>query len=221
MSSVLDTYLGWETLPHLTGCKRPALDIGWRRSEHTYRRHRGFGEPHHNHKCQDEYCETHGNTFTEIRVRIVCTSCGAARVLTGEDTDDTRDTPTSSARLGYGLPPRQKAGLLLWPATPWLDFGDRRDEPHDFVVTRTGVKTVTAKAIVGTLTQGDGKLRGRIWACLAAPDPEGQFGFSTPLRFAYCNDGRGRGGSPLRSVGAAARWVAARLAEYEATGGAV
>lgn len=215
MRSVLDTYVGWDKPEHLKGCRRPAWDIGIRTEEKEYRRYRGFGEPVHKHGCTDEYCR-HGDSFDKTVVRIVCTSCGAARVITGERTEDTRDTQTNTERLGYGLAPRQQAGLLLWPAKPAMGY-DLVDELHDFVLTRTGVKQVTADAVVGTLIQGQGRRGGRLWTALAVPDPEGEYGFLQPVRFAQRNDGRG--GAPLRTLGTAARWVAARLAE-QTTGGA-
>ena len=219
MKSALDTYLGWDTPEHFKGCKRPAWDVAVRRDTHEYRRDRGFGEPPVRHSCPDEYCE-HGNSFAKVSVRIVCTSCGAAQLVTGEESDDTGNSTTSTKYLAYGLPPRQAGGLLLWPARPWLDRGRANDpEPHDFVVTRTGVKNVTEDVIVGQLTQGHGKLRGLVWAALAVPDPDGQYGFGQPVRFVRCNDGRGNGGSPLRTVTTAARWVGAQLAEHQVKAG--
>lgn len=219
MKSALDTYLGWETPQHFKGCKRPAWDVAVRSDKREYRRDRGFGEPPLAHSCPDEHC-MHGNSFAQTTVRIVCLSCGAAQLVTGEDTGDTGASTTSTKRLAYGLPPRRVAGLLLWPAEPWLDFGRALDpEPYDFVVTRTGVKRVTEDVVVGQLTQGRGKLGGVVWAALAVPNPEGQYGYGQRIRWVQCNDGRGTGGSPLRTVTAAARWVGARFAERKAQAG--
>lgn len=219
MVSPLDSYLGWEQPQHFVGCKRPVWDIGIRTEEREYRYH-GHGEPPLKHSCPDEYCG-HGNVFDATVVRVVCTSCGAARVITGEQTSDTGSTTTSTKALGYGLPPRRLAGLLLWPGQPWLNLGRALDEePHDFVVTRAGVRQVTQDTVVGQLTQGRGKRGGLVWAALAVPDPNGQYGLAQPVRFAHANDGRDRGGSVLRTVPAAARWVAARLAEQQSAGGA-
>lgn len=219
MISILDTYLGWETPEHHKGCRKPVWDIGIRTEVDEYRRSPGFGEPVHKHQCGDgEYCG-HGNSFDRTVVRLVCWSCGSARVITGEKTAETSDSTTSTKDLGYGLPARQVASLLLWPAQP--AYGRVLvDEPYDFVVTRTRVKQVTQDTVVGYITQGRGERGGRLWTALAVPDPEGQYGFLQPVRFAQSNDGRGRGGAPLRSIGAAARWVAACLAEQQTTGGA-
>jgi hypothetical protein len=217
--SPLDTYLGWDQPQHHTGCKRPQWDVGVRRDERAYRHHYN-GEPPLKHNCPEEECR-HGNSFTEVMVRIVCTSCGAAQVVTGEDTPDTGMTTTSTKTLGYGLAPRQAAGLLLWPGQPWLDFGRALDdEPHDFVVTRTRVKQVTKDTVVGQLTQSRGGRGGVVWTALAVPDPQGQFGYGQRIRFVHANDGRGRGGSALRTVAAAAKWIGARLAEKQPSGGA-
>ncbi|WP_329338536.1 hypothetical protein OG866_26950 [Streptomyces sp. NBC_00663] len=221
MRSTLDTYLGWETLRHFDGCKRPLVKIAWRRDENEYRRDpdRGFGGSSVNHSCTTEYC-AHGNSFTKLTVRIVCITCTAAQVITGEATEDTGISTTTTKHLGYGLAPRQAAGLLLWPGMPWIDVGRMgSEEPHDFVVTRTGVKTVTQDVVVGQITQGRGKLGGLVWTALAVPDPEGRYGFGRPVHYMHRNDGRGDGGSPLRTVKSAARWVAARLAEHGAQGG--
>ncbi|WP_406262514.1 hypothetical protein OIA45_39620 [Streptomyces chartreusis] len=217
MISALDTYLGWDRPRHHKGCKRPQWDVAVRRDEHTARACY-YGDEPLKHSCPDEYC-AHGNSFTKLTVRIVCTSCGAAQLVTGEDTSDTGDSATSTSDLGYGLPPRQAAGLLLWPGQPWLRFGRAAsDERHDFVVTRAKAKRVTADVVVGQITQGRGKQGGLVWAACAVPDPEGSFGYGQQLRWAHANDGRGRSGSPLRTVTAAARWIGARLAEQQ-TGG--
>ncbi|WP_405930353.1 hypothetical protein [Streptomyces sp. NBC_00827] len=219
MISPLDTYLGWEQPQHHTGCKRPQWDVAVRREERAHRFHYN-GEPPLKHDCPEEDCR-HGNSYDQTVVRLVCMSCGAAQVITGEDTPATGVSTTSTKTLGYGMAPRQAAGLLLWPGQPWLDFGRlSSDEPHDFVVTRAKAKKVTKDAVVGQLTQSRGKLGGVVWTALAVPDPEGQFGFGQHIRWAHANDGRGRGGSPLRSVTAAARWVGARLAEPASAGGA-
>ncbi|MEU4165614.1 hypothetical protein AB0F46_01850 [Streptomyces sp. NPDC026665] len=215
MISPLDTYLGWEKPEHNPGCKRPSWEIGFRMEEDKFR-YRGYGEERPQHKCPDESCE-HGNTFKKMVVRIVCKSCGAAHMLTGESTRDTRISTTSAEVLGYGLAPRRVAGLLLWPGHPWLELEElRSDEPHDFVVTRTGVEEVTEDTAVGQITQSRGDRGGIVWTALAVPDPEGQYGYGQRIRWAHANDGRGRGGSPLRSVGSAARWIGARLAEQPA-----
>lgn len=221
MPSALDTYLGWEQPQHRRECARPAWDVAVRTDEgEPYSRPHHFGDPPLTHSCPDEDCR-HGNWFGRITVRIVCHSCGAAHVVSGERTDESRDRTVTTRETAYGLPPRRAAGLLLWPARPWLDRCLRDEaEPHDFVVTRSKVREVTEDTVVGQLTLGRGKLGGLVWAALAVPDPKGEFGFGQPIRWAQCNDGRGRGGSPLRSVGAAARWVAARLAEQQSVGGA-
>lgn len=218
MISPLDTYLGWEQPEHFTGCRRPAWDVGMRTEREEFRR--GGGNPERRHSCPDENCG-HGPRYDKVVVRLVCHSCGSAHVISGEQTGiDTRTAATSTNAIGYGLPPRQAAGLLLWAGHPWLGgdgWGDelRGGEPHDFVVTRPKVKQVTADVVVGQITQSRGGRGGVVWTALAVPDPQGQFGFGQHLRWAHANDGRGRGGSPLRSVAAAARWIGARLAEQK------
>ncbi|MFI1535534.1 hypothetical protein [Streptomyces anandii] len=206
----LDTYLGWEQPQHHDGCRRPAWEVGVRTEEGVVRSGGHMGEIV-KHACTDEHC-AHGSTFSQTVVRVVCLSCGAAQVITGEDTEDTGVSTTSTQWLGYGLKPRQVAGLLLWPAQPWLHMGRANDpEPYDFVVTRTGVKAVTQDVIVGQITQACGTQGGVVWTALAVPDPDGEYGYGQRLRYAYANDGRGQGGKPLRTVTAAARWITTHL----------
>jgi hypothetical protein len=218
VNSVLDTYLGWEQPRHMDGCKRPAWEVGIR-AESRVLRPREFGESPLSHSCPDGDCG-HGNTFEQTMVRLVCRSCGAAHVVTGEATADTGQAITSTKTLGYGMPPRRVAGLLLWPGQPWLPYGRALDEePHDFVVTRGDAEAVTEDSTVGQIIQGRGGRGGVVWTALAVADASGQFGYGQRLRFRYDNDGRGRGGRPLRTVGTAARWIAAHLGEQSAAAG--
>jgi len=217
VTSALDSYLGWEKPGHRRGCAKPAWDVSLRTEEKKYR-HVDYVEAPLKHECPDEYCR-HGNSFDRAVVRIVCYSCGAARVITGEKTEDTGESITSATHLGYGLPPRKVAGLLLWPGIPWLDVGRLREaEPHDFVVTRLKTKEVTKDTLVGQISQSRGDRGGVVWTALAVPSPTGQFGYVSAVSFEHANDGRGRGGSPLRSVAAAARWIGTRLAEQPEAG---
>ncbi|MFC8676716.1 hypothetical protein ACFUEN_29025 [Streptomyces griseorubiginosus] len=214
MKSPLDTYLGWEQPRHHNDCARPVWDIGIRTEEGVVRSGGHMGEIV-KHACTDEFC-THRGTFDQTVVRLVCKSCGMAQVISGEKTEDTGISDTGTKWLGYGLKPRQAVGLLLWPAEPWLSFGRGvSDEPYDFVVTRAKVKTVTEDTVVGQITQGRGKHNGLVWTALAVPDPAGRYGAGQRLKWVHANDGRGRGGTPLRTITGAARWIGARLDEQE------
>jgi hypothetical protein len=222
VTSALDTYLGWEKPQHRRDCKKSAWDVSVRVLEREYRRGHGFhGEPVVTHACADkEYCE-HGATYDATVVRIVCVSCGVAQVISGEKTVDTGETLTSTKWLGYGLPPRRASGLLLWPGTPWLTPGRAESaEPHDFVVTRLRVTEVTEATVVGQISQSRGDRGGVVWTALAVPSDTGQFGYVQRLRFEHANDSRGRGGRPLRTVNAAARWIGEHLAEQPKRGAA-
>ncbi|MFI5995896.1 hypothetical protein ACIBAC_29100 [Streptomyces sp. NPDC051362] len=214
MISPLDTYIGWDRPMHNKLCKRPEWDISWRTEERKDRYHYRGDDPL-KHKCAQEDC-THLNYYDEKVVRVVCKSCGAAHIITGEQTSDTGESTTSTKYLGYGLQPRQVSGLLLWPGHPYLEFGRLgTTEPHDFVLTRTKVKEVTEATVVGQITQSRGERGGIVWTALAVPDPGGQFGYGQKIRWAHANDGRGRGGTPLRSVGSATRWIGERLTEAQ------
>ncbi|MFF0138026.1 hypothetical protein ACFYRN_16515 [Streptomyces sp. NPDC005227] len=219
MISPLDTYLGWDELEHFAGCKRPEWKIGTRTEEDFRHVPYGFRDETlpAKHACPNEECD-HSSKFEKTTTRIVCFSCGVVHLISGEDT---RTRMTNTRDIGYGLTPRTVAGLLLWPGQPWLDFGRlSSDEPHDFVVTRAKVKEVTAEDVIGQVVLGTGARRGFVWTALATADPKGQYGYGGPVRFLHANDGRGRGGKPLRTVTAAARWVGARLAEAQTESGA-
>lgn len=207
MNRVEDSYLGWELLAHLAGCARPVWTVDVRTAD-AYRRDRRhyFDEPGPPHSCPDEDC-SHGPRFRETTVRVVCTACGAAHLITGEHTEDTGRTDTSTRHLGYGLPPRRMAGLWLYPGQPWLDLGRAHSEwPHDFLVTAAKVARVTAPDVVGTITQVRGHRGGVRWAACAVPDEDGEYGMATeahPFRWAAATDS-------LRTVAAAAKWIAAQ-----------
>lgn len=203
MTTALGTYLGWDLLAHRPDCKRPSWVVDIKTVGHTGR---PFHEGDQKHACPNEDCG-HASSFEETTVRIVCPSCETAYVITGEDV---RHGTTPLRYLRYGLPPRKLAGLYLWPAEPWLDFGRlSSDEPHDFVVTGARVDRVTAADVVGVITQGRGKRGGILWAATAVQDPNGQYSglsYRSGIKFAAATD-------VPRTVAAAAKWCAARLAE--------
>lgn len=202
MTTVLDTYLGWELLAHRPTCKRPEWVVDVRDDDYQFR-DRDVGEPPHS--CPHEDCN-HANRFVETTVRIVCSSCGSVHLIRGEQT---RRTDTSTTYLGYGQEPRKAAGLYLWPGEPWLNFGRAVSaEPHDFVVTRRKVARVTEADVFGMITQGRGKRGAVRWAALAVPDPDGQYGYGSPVRFSRLSEEH-------RTVAAAAKWITAQLGEKD------
>lgn len=213
MRSVQETYLGWEELTHYKGCAKPGFEVSVRRNDDALRHHSGLAyEARVQHGCKGEYCG-HRNTFTEMVVRIVCRSCGAAEVITGEQTDDTGRSTMSTKALGYGLPPRRMAGLLLWPGDPWLSPGRAVSaEPHDFLVTRPGVKRVTKEDVAGQITQGRGKRGAVTWTAAAVPREDGPYGMLDKIRWAQVQDG-------LKTPAAAAKWISAELAAESGTSG--
>lgn len=207
MTTAIDTYLGWDQPEHFDGCKRPTWSVTFRRDERELRGRGGMEA----HDCANEACQ-HGDWYARTTVRVVCTSCQAALVVRGEDAGMSSGSAKNTTH-GYGLPPRRVAGLLLWPGEPYLNFGRlRSDEPYDLVVTRPGVKTVSEADIVGLIGQSIGKRHATTWTAAALPSPDGPYGVGQHIRWSKVSTD----GKPLRSVGAAARWVAARLAEAEA-----
>lgn len=205
MQRVEDSYLGWELLAHRPDCKRPQWTVDVRTAD-AHRYQPSFGEPIPGHSCPDEGCG-HGLRFRETTVRVVCTSCGVAHLIRGEDTEDTGSTSTSTRVIGYGLAPRRTAGLCLYPGHPWLDLGRALSSwPHDFLVTAERVARVTETDVVGTITQGRGTRGGARWAATAVPNQDGPYGIPGVhrVRFAHAVEG-------LRTVAAAAKWISAQL----------
>ncbi|WP_171111281.1 MULTISPECIES: hypothetical protein [unclassified Streptomyces] len=199
MTTVQATYLGWEQPEHLAACKRPQWLVDFRTDEGEFRE-RYSGDAH---KCPNDQCG-HADRYSRTTVRIVCPSCQAAFVFRGEG--DFSSGMTANTTHGYGLPPRKVAGLLLWPGEPFLNFGRlSSDEPYDFLVTRPGVTRVTRADVVGAIMQSRGKLGGVTWT--AATDPRDSKYLRGRIDWAR-NSG---GDKPLRSVTAAAKWIAAQL----------
>lgn len=213
MSTVQDTYLGWEALTHREDCKSPAWEIDLRARQDSWRYKASLArEERAEHKCADQFC-SHGNRFDELTVRIVCRSCGRAEVITGERNEDTGRSTTGTKWLGYGLPPRRTAGLWLWPGEPWLSVGRQAtDEPFDFLVTGERVERVTKETVVGQITQTRGKRGGVIWTAAAMPSDEGPYGVGLGhIRWGRVQEG-------LKTPAAAAKWIAAQLIEQGTDG---
>lgn len=211
MTAVQSTYLGWEQPQHAEGCKRPVWEVDIRRQEDAFRHRYGLAyEERPEHSCKDEHC-SHGNRFAEVTVRIVCRSCGMAELVTGEHTEDTGCTTTSTRALGFGLQPRRVAGVYLWPGEPHLNVGRAvSDEPYDFLVTAARVDRVTEADVVGQITQWRGKRGGVVWTAAAVPTERGPYGHGLGrIRWARVEEG-------LKTPTAAARWIAARLADAAA-----
>ncbi|MFJ6659674.1 hypothetical protein ACIQNG_25475 [Streptomyces sp. NPDC091377] len=199
MTSVLETYLGWEQPGHLAGCKRPSWLVDIRTDRDEFRGRDG-GDAH---KCANEECG-HGDRYERSTVRIVCPSCQAAVVVRGEDASVRRGT-VANLTHGYGLPARTVAGLLLWPGEPWLRLG-RYDsaEPYDFLVTGKGVTRPAEADVVGVITRRSGKRGGVVWSAAARPSPG---------RYSRFNWGVSNEDCPARTIAAAAKWIADRLSE--------
>jgi hypothetical protein len=208
VTTVQDTYLGWEQPEHLAGCKRPVWTVDFRTDPDEFRgRHDGDA-----HACPNDDCQ-HGDRYPRTTVRIVCTSCQTAVVIRGEECS-TSWGMTANTTYGYGLPPRRVAGLLLWPGEPFLNIGRlNSDEPYDLLVTRTGVKRVTRADVVGVIMQTRGKRNAVTYS--AATDPRDNEHMRGRIDWARRSSDDGT----LRTVTAAARWIGARLAEQH-TGGA-
>ncbi|MCX4787663.1 hypothetical protein OG369_16160 [Streptomyces sp. NBC_01221] len=186
---VQDTYLGWRELGHGPDCPRPSWTVDVRDDEH-YRS--TYGGAVARHSCPNEDCD-HDGSYPRTTVRVVCRTCHAAHVISGESGSSRRTTTRST---GFGEAPRRVAGLYLWPGQPWFD-----DDPHEFLVTRSKPERVRPADVVGKIHEGRGPRGGKQFSAVALPRPNGTYGIGT-LRWARVKEG-------LPSCSAAAKWIAA------------
>lgn len=205
-NSARDTYLGWTELAHLDGCKKPIWEIDTRVDYDVWRdRSRGSDIDH---RCVDEECDAHGKRYTRTTVRMVCRSCGTARLLAG----DARLTPTTTAYLGYGQQPRRMGQLLLWPGPPFSDLafsvpGER--EPYELLVTGPGVRRPRREDLLGHITQVWTPRHALRYSANAGLSPDGEYGWGE-FRWSAAAE-------RLKTVSAAARWIAAQTITRTAT----
>jgi hypothetical protein len=192
-----DSYLGWDTLDHFEGCARPAWTVDVKTEYDAYRyRDRESTAPH---SCPDEACG-HGPRYERTTLRVVCLSCTRLHVIASET--GLRVTPAQ--HTGYGLPPERKHGLLLWPGEPLLTYGRlAAEEPFDYLVTHPRGTRPTKETVVGEITQARGQRGAVLYAAVARLDPAGEYGYG---EYRWANAVMG-----LRSVGAAAKWIAAAV----------
>ncbi|MDT0476206.1 hypothetical protein RM863_29185 [Streptomyces sp. DSM 41014] len=127
MELIEQTYLHPTPLTHAVGCPTaPAWDVVDVLETPAGRVALTGYEPH---RCPTEGCG-HEREFSRLQVRVRCTGCDIAHIITGEAL--TRHCTTTAA-LGWGQPPQQHAGLWVWPGEPTLPGRD----PNQYLVTRT------------------------------------------------------------------------------------
>ncbi|MFI7239312.1 hypothetical protein [Streptomyces cyaneofuscatus] len=206
MTQLLNTYLAWAELAHAPDCAAPqwAVDI---RTERDVYRSVTHGTPH---ACPTPECG-HSDRYEKVSVRIVCSSCGRAHILSADaSADSIRQTSTKA--LGYGCPPKKAGGVWLYPGEPRLfGWGHGEDgEPEGYLVTRTRVDRVTADNVIGAIYKDQGPRRGVKWAATAVPAADGEYGYG-PVRWTRLQE-------DLRSFTAAAKWIAAQGKDTGAAG---
>ncbi|MFE7131919.1 hypothetical protein ACFVIM_13750 [Streptomyces sp. NPDC057638] len=196
--TVQETYLGFRELAHARDCLRPAWTADVREDD-AYRS--AYGGPAGPHSCCHEECD-HGGLYQRTTLRLICFSCQAAYLLSGEGSLHR----TTTRATGVGQPPRQVAGLFLWPGEPWYD-----EDPRAWLVTRSRTDRVRATDAVGEIHRERGPRGGRQFAAVALPSPHGPYGIGL-IRWERAREGFG-------SVAAAAKWIAQLLAEGDEAGG--
>jgi hypothetical protein len=203
LKAVEASYLGWRSLTHLSGCRRPSWEAHVREDEEARDDAPG------GHSCRDEFC-SHRDMYERTSVRLVCRSCGRAHVLSGEAVGDWSTTTSST---GHGMPPKRRAGLLLWPSQPYASAGrldPQHPYPHDWFVTRAGVTRPVETDLVGLiiLRPGPGSVR---WTACADPASADEIETGSAMPVAGSDRWWTHTTSDCRSPGAAAKWIEAQL----------
>ncbi|MDX2696238.1 hypothetical protein, partial [Streptomyces ipomoeae] len=162
------TYFGWDQLTHTTTCQEPSWDVD---VSHTLTT-RPLADSAITHGCPDQHC-THSGALDRVTIRVICRGCDTAHVISGEAL--TR-TVTTTAALGYGQPPRETAGLYLWPGRPVLHGwgpgpSGLDDQPHEYLVTTTRVDRLTPGDCVGAIGRHRTTLGAPRWWAGAIPTP--------------------------------------------------
>jgi hypothetical protein len=197
-SDAIAAHLEWQPFAHREDCAKPVWEIDQQTVADALRSRRGGPE----HACPNEEC-SHRDHHDRIAVRVLCRSCGIVHLIGGEEYT-TRTTTT--VRTGYGQPPKNVAGLWLYPGPPLLDLRDYTT-PGAYLCSRERVDRLSEKDIVGAVTEGRGKRGGTIWHAAIGPE------FSPPARglSGYATWAKNSGEKTFTSVTAAAKWVAAEL----------
>ncbi|MFE5140393.1 hypothetical protein ACFRDV_22395 [Streptomyces fagopyri] len=191
MNLARDLYLGWTPFAHEPACTNPVWEPE-ARMEHGLRGRLNVADQAHG--CPAEGCE-HDNVYPRYVIRLVCAGCGVVHLIRGEDVGKDRLT---TAKIGFGQPPREIHGVWLWPGEQNLPGID--DEPRDWLITRAPVRPRQADDVAGTICRhrtAGGLLR---WQASAIADSTGPYG-DDQLRWA-------RRQSDLRSADSAAEWIA-------------
>ncbi|MGX1975479.1 hypothetical protein [Streptomyces kronopolitis] len=191
---IQETYFGWAELQRTQDCARPAWTAEVR-EDSAYRA--SYGSATVRHECANEDCD-HGSSYSRTTVRLLCASCHAAHLVCGE----TRSMHhTTSRTTGIGEIPRRKAGLYVWPGEPWFD-----EEPHQWLVTLNKPHRIVPTDAVGEIHQVRSARGGTQYTACAVPGVDGQYGSvhgRDRIRWSRAQEG-------LRSLAAAAKWIAAQ-----------
>jgi hypothetical protein len=190
MHLIENLYLGWSPLHHPADCPRPTWDVVEMFHDDGVRIVQTGAE---HHACANDTC-SHADTFGRVQLRLLCKDCGSVRTISGEGLSL---ACTDTSLTGWGQAPRQVGGVWLWPGQPAVPGG----EPHDYLVTREPVESVSTASLYGIITRyrdADGLPR---WIAGALPDEDGAHQVHS-LRWRHRTTG-------LTDLTAAAAWIAA------------
>ncbi|MEU1312554.1 hypothetical protein ABZ419_27195 [Streptomyces cinnamoneus] len=203
-SDAIAAHLEWQPFAHRPDCAKPVWEVDHQTVSDKLRPRREGPK----HSCPNEECGHHDH-YDRITVRLLCRSCDTVRLISGEE-HTTRTTTT--ARIGYGQPPKKVAGLWLYPGPPLLDLRDYAT-PGAYLCSREKVDRLSEEDIVGVVSEGRGKRGGTVWHAAIGPD------FHPPARglSGYATWAKNSGEKPFSTVTAAAKWVAAELEAAAAT----
>lgn len=130
----------------------------------------------------------------EHTVRVLCRSCTRVELYSGV----TGRESTSTRVTGYGQPPKQVAGVWLYPGPK--STGD--EEPYEWLVTRVRkpVEQLKPGDVIGWIGRRSGPRGGRSWSAWSGIGEIGDVGF----RIVPTVDGCPK---TFKILQAAARWI--------------
>ncbi|WP_329492601.1 hypothetical protein OG618_37625 (plasmid) [Kitasatospora sp. NBC_01246] len=203
MLNGLEPHLRYLPVEHREGCTK-----GWEVAVFENTGHRRY--PDKGHACKvnetdpEGYDCSHGDTFEQTTVRLLCRGCGAAVELDGERVRQREHAPED---IGIDLAPKRVGDL-------WLHAGPRRGlyegNPGWYVVATRKTGPLTEADVVGEITIGTTKRGAIVWSAAAGLDIRANQQHGDFFRHGWH---RRSADTTFKTPTAAARWVAGQLAE--------
>ncbi|WP_404871046.1 hypothetical protein ACI1MP_38160 (plasmid) [Kitasatospora griseola] len=204
--AALTAHLGFTAPQHEAGCTATGWDVDYRIQPDVLR-----GDGDEGHSCPSYDCH-HGDRVEQLEVRILCRTCGAARLLQAEQ-PLVRGHRTTS-KVGYGTPPRKVGSLWVYTGPP-PQFGLLSDTPGDplwYLVARRQADRLTPDDVVGAIWPADGKRLAPGFTASTDLVPFGEPDWNDTQSWAFKHQARSDD-LHFRTIAAAVKWIEQQLAD--------